>query len=309
MGYDVKGFFDTDTSTVTFVVFDPATKDAVIIDPVLDYDPKSSQTSTASMKKISDWVLNENLSVHAILETHAHADHLSGAQILAKKLNAKVGIGEHIKGVQELFKGVFELPKHFNTDGSQFDLLMKEGEVFEAGSLKIETIHTPGHTPACVTYKVEDALFVGDVLFMHDSGTGRCDFPAGSSSDMYDSVQKVYAYPDETRLFIGHDYQPDGREILWETTVGISKEVNPMIRANTTREEFIKARDARDATLSTPRLLFQSVQVNIAGGKLPLTTEEGHSYLKIPVNLFRGATQSGIEDPSIVELEELPITS
>lgn len=302
--FEVKGFFDHDTFTASFVVYDPTTKDAVAIDPVLDYDPKSSQTSTKSITEMAHWIMAKGLKLHAILETHAHADHLSGAQILAQKFDAKVAIGAKIKDVQALFKGVFELPEHFRVDGSQFDTLLEEGDVFEAGSLAFDVIHTPGHTPACVTYKIGDAIFTGDVLFMHDYGTGRCDFPAGSSADMYDSIQKLYALPDETRVFVGHDYMPEGREPLWETTIGRSKKENPQIRTETTKEEFVQFRDTRDATLAAPRLLFQSVQVNIDGGNLPSTTEQGHRYLKIPVNLFRGAEQVGIADPSDVQLEE-----
>lgn len=302
--FTVEGFFDQDTYTITFLVYDPSTKDAVVIDSVLDYDPKSSSTSTGSAKEVAARVDELGLDLQYILETHAHADHLSGSRFFARRYGAKVAIGAEIQKVQDLFKGVFELPADFRTDGSQFDTLLKEGDVLEVGTLSFGVIHTPGHTPACVTYTIGDAIFTGDALFMDDYGTGRCDFPAGSSADLYDSIQKLYALPDETRVFVGHDYMPNGREPRWETTIGASKKNNPQLRAETTKEAFIKFRDERDATLAAPRLLFQSVQVNIDGGKLPHETEGGHRYLKIPVNLFRGADQDGIEDPSDVTLEE-----
>ncbi len=302
--FEVKGFFDTDSHTITFVVWDPKTSDAVVIDPVLDYDPKSSSTSTVSADEVADFIVQKNLTVRHILETHAHADHLSGSQYLAKKFKAPVGIGAKITDVQGVFKGVFDLPEDFKTDGSQFDFLLEDGQVLESGSLKIEVIHTPGHTPACVTFKVGDALFTGDVLFMDDYGTGRCDFPAGSAKDMYNSIQKLYKMPDETRVFVGHDYMPNGREPKWETTIGASKKNNPQIKADTTEAEFVAFREARDKTLSAPRLLFQSVQVNIDAGNLPEPHANEIRYLKIPVNVFRGAEQKGVDSPDSVELTE-----
>lgn len=302
--YEVQGFFDPATYTVTFVVSDPKTKDAVIIDPVLDYDPKASTTSTRSLEKVAQFVTENQFRVRHILETHAHADHLSGSQYLAKKYRAKVGIGEKIVEVQKLFKHIFNLPGDFHTDGSQFDFLLKDGEVLQSGSIAIHTIHTPGHTPACVTFQIGDAIFTGDLLFMHDYGTGRCDFPAGSAKDMYRSIRKIYELPDETRMFVGHDYMPGQREPRWETTVGLSKAHNPQIKATTTEEEFVRLREARDKTLPAPQLLFQSVQVNIDAGYLPQFSENQIRYLKIPVNVFRGAEQSGIDDPSQAELSE-----
>lgn len=292
----VKEFFDTVTATLTFVVWDETTKDAVVIDPVLDYDPLASQTSTVSLHKLAAFIDEQALNVRYVLETHAHADHLSGSQWLRRKYDAGVVIGDQITRVQETFKGVFDLPETFATDGTQFDKLVSAGERFSAGSLEIKVIPTPGHTPACVTFEIGGALFVGDTLFMDDYGTGRCDFPDGSANALYDSVQKLYAYPDETRVFVGHDY-PDGREMRFETTIGASKKNNPQIRAETTREEFVAFREARDATLTPPRLIFQSVQVNINAGALPAAHDNGVRYLKTPLNLFGPSDDVGEKQP------------
>lgn len=289
----VEALFDVPTSTVTFLVYDPDSRDAVIIDPVLDYDPLASQTGVDSAQELLDRVRTLNLSVHYVLETHAHADHLSSSQWLREKLGAKVAIGERITEVQETFKQLLELPDDFATDGRQFDRLLADGEVVEAGTLRIGVIATPGHTPACVTYHVGDAIFTGDALFMDDYGTGRCDFPRGSSSALYDSVTKLYELPDETRVFVGHDYQPGGREPMWETTIGKSKAGNPQLRAETTKEDFVQLRDQRDATLAPPRLIFQSVQVNIDAGRLPATRANGNRYLKLPLNLFKPTDDLG----------------
>jgi glyoxylase-like metal-dependent hydrolase (beta-lactamase superfamily II) len=288
----IQSFFDPATYTLTYLVFDPQTKDAVVIDPVLDYDPLPSQTSTASVEKLAAAIRAEGLRVHYVLETHAHADHLTAAQWLKRRFEAKVVIGENIKAVQATFKGVFDLPE-LATDGSQFDLLAREGEVIKAGSLAIETIATPGHTPACVTYKIGDALFTGDALFMEDYGTGRCDFPKGSAEDLYDSVQKLYKQPDSTRVFVGHDYQPNGREVRWETTIGRSKEMNVQLRANTTKEAFVAFRKKRDASLAAPRLLYPSVQVNVDAGRLPKPHANGLRYLATPLNLKTPTADDG----------------
>lgn len=282
----VEAFYDAPTSTVTYLVYDAATKDAVIIDPVLDYDPLASQTGVRSAQRLVTRVEGLGLRVHYVLETHAHADHLSASQWLRAKLGAAVAIGERITTVQQTFKDLFDLPEDFPTDGRQFDRLLAEGETLQAGSLRIGVIATPGHTPACVTYHVGDAIFTGDALFMDDYGTGRCDFPRGSSEQLYDSVRKLYALPDDTRVFVGHDYQPGGREVRWETTIGRSKANNPQLRGDTTKEEFVAFRDARDATLAPPRLIFQSVQVNIDAGRLPTPHANGIRYLRLPLGLF-----------------------
>lgn len=291
---EIKTFYDERTSTLTYVVYDPETKDAVVIDPVLDYDPKASKTWTESADAVIDFVKQEELNLHYILETHAHADHLSGSQIIQQAFpEARIGVGHRITEVQKVFKAIFNLPAGFATDGSQFDVLLTEEEPLKAGSLEIKTIYTPGHTPACVTFQIEDALFTGDALFMPDMGTGRCDFPGGSAEDLYDSIQKLYELPDETRVFVGHDYQPGGRELAWESTIGEQKEKNIQIPAGRTREEFVKFRTERDATLEAPQLLFQSVQVNVDAGKLPDPAQNEIRYLRIPVNVFKPDRDEG----------------
>ncbi len=289
MTTEIKTFFDDDTWTLTYVVWDPETLDAVVIDPVLDYEPWSSKITTKSVDEVIEFARAHDLRVHYILETHAHADHLSGSQVLKRALpSAKLAIGERITEVQAMFKGIFDLPDDFSTTGDQFDRLLQVGESFDAGSLEIGVIPTPGHTPACVTYEIDDAVFTGDALFMPDVGTGRCDFPGGSSEDLYDSVQRIYALPDATRVFVGHDYpEGRGREVAYETTVGASKETNVALPASRGREDYVTWRDARDASLSAPKLLFQSVQVNVDAGSLPAPRDNELRYLQIPINVFR----------------------
>lgn len=294
----VKAFYDSRTFTVTYIVHDPATNDAVIIDPVLDYDPAASKVWAESVEQVIDYVRAEKLNVHYILETHAHADHLSGSQLLKRAFpQAKIAVGERITVVQQTFKTIFNLTEDFATDGSQFDRLLKDGEIVDAGSLKLEVIFTPGHTPACATYKIEDAIFTGDAIFMPDGGTGRCDFPAGSAKDLYQSISsKLYALPDSTRVFVGHDYQPGGREVKWETTIGDEKQNNIQLKATTSEDEFIQFRAARDKTLAAPKLLFQSVQVNIDAGKMPKPSEDKKRYLKIPLNVSNLPAELRCED-------------
>jgi glyoxylase-like metal-dependent hydrolase (beta-lactamase superfamily II) len=282
MTTQIEAFYDDRTFTLTFLVFDPTTRDAVVIDPVLDYDPVSGKTWTESVDRVAALVTKHQLRLHYVLETHAHADHLSGSQLLRLRFDAKVVIGERIREVQDTFKGVFDLPA-LATDGSQFDKLVADGEVLRAGSIAIEVIATPGHTPACVTYKIEDAVFTGDALFMDDYGTGRCDFPRGSAEAMFDSIQKLYALPDDTRVFVGHDYQPNGRAVKWMTTIGASKANNPQLSAKTPRGEFVTARQARDKLLAAPRLLYPSVQINIDAGRMPAAHANGMRYLAIPI--------------------------
>jgi len=280
----IQPFFDPDTFTLTYVVFDLASRDAVVIDPVLDYDILASNTSTRSLEQVAAFVRERELRVHYVLETHAHADHLSGSQWLKQHFNAKIAIGERIREVQETFKDALDLP-YLTTDGRQFDRLLKDGEVVEAGSLRIEVIATPGHTPACVTYKIDDALFTGDALFMHDYGTGRCDFPRGSADALYDSIAKrLYTLPDTMHVYPGHDYQPGGREVAWETTIGRSKQENAQLKATTTKAEFVGMRTARDRTLKAPRLLYPSVQINIDAGRLPPKRANGRRYLSTPIS-------------------------
>jgi glyoxylase-like metal-dependent hydrolase (beta-lactamase superfamily II) len=282
----IETFYDEATYTLTYVVYDPKTRDAVVIDPVLDYDPLASQTSTQSVDRVTAFVRDLRLELHYVLETHAHADHLSGSQLLKRRFGAKVAIGEKITLVQETFKELFDLPAEFATDGSQFDRLLADGEVLEAGSLKLEVIATPGHTPACVSYRIGNAVFVGDALFIEDYGTGRCDFPLGSAEALYDSVQRLYRLPDATRVFVGHDYQPGGREVRWESSIGTEKRENIQLEAATTKQQFVKLRSARDATLKPPRLIFQSVQVNVDAGRLPAAHANGKRYINLPLNIF-----------------------
>jgi glyoxylase-like metal-dependent hydrolase (beta-lactamase superfamily II) len=298
---DIKTFYDERTSTLTFVVYDETTRDAVVIDPVLDYDPAASKTWTESADAVIDFVRSRELTLHYILETHAHADHLSGSQHIKDAFpKAKTAIGARITDVQKVFKGVFDLPESFPTDGRQFDKLLADEEILSAGSLQVRTIYTPGHTPACASYLIGDAVFTGDTLFMPDMGTGRCDFPAGSSADLYDSItQRLYTLPDETRVFVGHDYQPNGRELAWESTIGEEKATNIQLPADRPRDEFIAQRNARDKTLAAPRLLFQSVQVNIDAGALPDPHANEIRYLRIPVNVFRPKPAGRLEEKPV----------
>lgn len=282
----VQEFFDKATSTLTYTVWDPNTHDAVVIDPVLDYEPGGSLVSEESVKKVREFIVQQGLHVHFILETHAHADHLSGAQSLRAVLpQAKIAIGERITSVQKTFRDIFDLSETFKIDGSQFDRLLAEGEVLRAGSLAIEVLFTPGHTPACASYKIEDAVFTGDALFMPDSGVGRCDFPGGNAEALYDSVtQKLFALPDSTRVFTGHDYQPNGRALRFESSIAEEKALNIHLKAETGKAEFVKFRTERDKTLTAPKLLLPSIQVNIDAGRLPEPHRNGRRYLSIPIS-------------------------
>ena len=281
----IEKFFDKRTFTLTYLLWDEASKDAIIIDPVLDYDPEDSRIWFESIDKIDKVIGEEQLKLRYVLETHAHADHLSGAQELKRRYpEARVAIGNKIDMVQGAFKPVFGLGDDFPTDGSQFDELLEDAQTLEAGSLKVEVIATPGHTPACLSYKVDDAVFTGDALFLPDSGTGRCDFPAGSAQDLYTSVHdRLYALPDETRVFVGHDYQPNGRSVQCESTIGEEKASNIQLTGDTPEDRFVELRETRDATLKAPRLLYQSVQVNIDAGQLPPGSTRSNAELKAPV--------------------------
>lgn len=281
----VKEFFDKDTSTLTYVVYDKSTKDAIVLDPVWDYDSASSKLSTKSVDAVFTYIESENLKVHLILDTHAHADHVSGSQILREYFpSAKVGIGKHITAVQTAFKKIYNLDPNFPEDGRQFDLLLAEGQTYRAGALKISVLSTPGHTPACSSYLIDDNLFTGDTLFMPDYGVGRCDFPAGSAEVLYESVQKLYKLPDHIKVFTGHDYQPNGRELKFQSTIGEQKKSNIHISEKTEKSAFVKFRNDRDKTLSAPKLLLPSLQINIAGAHLPKPESNGLSYLKIPIH-------------------------
>lgn len=280
----IETFYDPSTYTLTYVAYDQNTKDAIIIDPVLDYDPHSSKTSTESLDKVDKFIKDNNLKMHYCLETHAHADHLSGSVLLKERYpGIKVAISENITAVQDVFKGVFNFD-FLKSDGSQFDELLKDGQEITAGTINIKVIATPGHTPTCVSFLIEDNVFTGDALFMPDYGTGRCDFPAGSASDLYNSIHdKLYNLPDHTKVYVGHDYQPGGREVKWQTTIGESKQNNKQLKANTSKDEFVNMRESRDATLKAPRLLLQSVQVNINAGHFPEPESNGKKYLKMPI--------------------------
>jgi glyoxylase-like metal-dependent hydrolase (beta-lactamase superfamily II) len=285
---EIQSFFDERTSTLTYVVFEPQSLDAIVIDPVMDYDPASGSIWRQSVSQVVDFLNRHRLKLHHVLETHAHADHLSGSQLLKEACpNAQVAIGRRITDVQATFRQVFSLGPDFPIDGRQFDRLLDDGELFESGTLRVRTTFTPGHTPACASYQIEDALFTGDALFMPDSGTGRCDFPGGSAKSLYSSIHEcIYALPDDTRIFVGHDYQPGGRELRYQTTVGEQKRSNVALGADTTEESFVSFREKRDATLAAPKLLFQSVQVNIDAGNLP-EPFNGIRYLKMPLDTFR----------------------
>jgi len=282
----IQHFFDPDTFTLTYLVFDESTKDAVIIDPVLDFDPPSGKVDDHSLQEILEYINTNKLNVKAILETHAHADHLSSSQILKQLFPGAVhAIGEKIKVVQEVFRAHFNISE-LKVDGSQFDHLLKDFEELSFGSLKMKAIPTPGHTPACMSYQFGDALFVGDSIFMPDYGTGRCDFPKGSARDLYYSITKnLYSLPDQTKVYVGHDYKPGGRELRFQTTIGESKLQNIQLSSKTTETEYIAFRETRDKSLQAPRLLLPSIQININAGHLPKKESNGKSYLKLPLNL------------------------
>ena len=282
----IHHFFDPDTFTLTYLIWDEDTKDTVIIDPVLDFDPPSGRISDTSISAAIDKIKAERLKVRAILETHAHADHLSSSQILKQLFpDAILGIGKRIRVVQEVFKELFNI-EYLKTSGSQFDKLFEDFEKVRLGSLEMLAIPTPGHTPACMSYKFCDAVFTGDTLFMPDYGTGRCDFPRGSAKELYQSVvNNLYSLPESTRVFVGHDYSPNGREMRFETTIGESKKNNIQLSEHTTEEEFIRFREDRDKSLKAPRLLLPSIQINADGGHLPPKEANDVSYLKLPLRV------------------------
>jgi glyoxylase-like metal-dependent hydrolase (beta-lactamase superfamily II) len=282
---EVHGFFDPDTFTVSYVVIDPATRNAAIVDSVLDFDPASGRTRTASADRLIAFVKERGLAVEWLLETHVHADHLSAAPYLKEKLGGTLAIGSEIVTVQHTFGKVFNAGTEFARDGRQFDRLLKNGDTFRLGTIDCRAMHTPGHTPACMTYLIGDAGFVGDTLFMPDYGTARCDFPGGSATTLYRSIQKIFALPDATRLFMCHDYLPKGRsDYVWETTVGDEKRNNIHVGAGKSEAEFVAMRESRDKQLDMPRLILPSVQINMRAGHLPPPEENGISYLKLPVN-------------------------
>ena len=282
---EIASFFDPATFTVTYVVHDPATREAAIVDSVLDFDPSSGRTKTASADAVIDYVASHNLKVTWLLETHAHADHFSAAPYLQEKLGGKIAIGADIVTVQNVFGKLFNAGTEFARDGSQFDALFKDGDTFTIGNLPVTVMHVPGHTPACIAYVVGEAVFVGDTMFMPDYGTARADFPGGDARTLFRSLRRILSLPPETRLFMCHDYLPKGRtEYVWETTVAAEREGNIHAHDGITEDEFVAMREARDATLDMPRLILPSVQVNMRAGYLPPPDDNGVVYLKLPVN-------------------------
>ena len=271
----IKAFLDQDSETFSYVVYDRPGGHAAVIDPVLDYDPASGRTSTASAEAIVDFVRELDLTVDWVLETHAHADHLSAAPFIREQLGGRIAIGEHIREVQDIFRKVFNLEKEFLPDGADFDHLFRDGETFRIGDLEGRVLHTPGHTPADLSYVIGDAVFVGDTLFMPDVGTARCDFPGGSAATLYRSIQKLLALPDDLRLFVCHDYPGDSRGHACETTVAAQRADNIHVGGGVTEEDFVQMRDARDATLGMPRLILPSIQVNIRAGRMPPAEPDG----------------------------------
>ena len=282
----VHGIFDPATWTVTYVVYDAPGSACAIIDSVLDYDPKSGRTKHTSADKVVEFVRANGLKVEWILETHAHADHLSAAPFVREQVGGKIAIGEKISAVQEIFKNVFNLEKQFLVDGSQFDKLFAEGETFNIGDIDAEVIYTPGHTPADMSWRIGDAVFVGDTLFMPDVGTARCDFPGGNAHTLYHSIQTLLSMPEDTRLFMCHDYPGDKREHAYLTTVAEQKKNNIHVHDGVTEQQFVAMREARDKTLEMPRLILPSIQLNIRAGQMPPAEDNGTVYFKIPVNVL-----------------------
>ena len=284
MNPDVKHFYHEDSGTLTYVVSDPSTRAAAIVDPVLDYSMISGRTRTESADLVANWVVDQGLEVQWILETHAHADHLSSAPYLKSKLGGKIAIGEGIRQVQAHFGPVFNLKPPFAPDGHQFDHLFSDGEEFAIGSMRVRVMHTPGHTNDSVTYVVGNAAFVGDTVFMTDFGTARCDFPGGDAGRLYDSIQSLFSLPDDTVFYLCHDYPPESRELRFDTPIGEQRADNIHVGDGKSRDEFVAMREARDATLSLPALILPSIQVNIRAGNLPDVEDNNIGYIKIPLD-------------------------
>jgi glyoxylase-like metal-dependent hydrolase (beta-lactamase superfamily II) len=281
---EVTAFFDAPTNTVTYVVKDPASKACAVIDSVMDIDYGAGRIAYESADEVIAHIVKHGLKLEWLIETHVHADHLSGAPYIQKKLGGKIGIGENITIVQDTFGKVFNEGTEFQRDGSQFDRLFKDGDTYQIGAMTAFAMHTPGHTPACMTHVIGDAAFVGDTLFMPDGGSARADFPGGDARTLYRSIQRVLSLPSAMRLFMCHDYGPNGRDIRWETTVGEQRARNIHVKDGVTEDEFVKLREARDATLPMPKLIIPSLQVNMRGGELPPADESGKRFLKVPIN-------------------------
>ena len=285
---EVKAFFDNDSNTVSYVVTDPATKKAAIIDSVMDFDYASGTISYDHADMIIEYVTTQKLDVEWLIETHVHADHLSAAPYIQQKLGGKLGISDRISEVQKVFGKIFNAGTEFERDGSQFDQLFADRDRYKIGELDGVAIATPGHTPSCMVHLIGDAVFVGDTLFMPDGGTARADFPGGDARALYKSIQKILALPDETRMFVCHDYAPNGREFLWETTVGAQRANNIHVGNNASEDGFVEMREKRDASLAMPRLIMPSIQVNMRAGHMPDAEENGATYLKVPIQGLKG---------------------
>jgi glyoxylase-like metal-dependent hydrolase (beta-lactamase superfamily II) len=283
----IKGFFHEPSSTISYVVSDMSMRRCVVIDPVLDYDAKSGRTGTIFADRLTAYLRNHDLAIDWILETHAHADHLSAAQVLKQRFDAPVAIGEHIRLVQRAMKRLFNLGDDFTPDGRQFDRLLRDGEELAVGTGSLRVLHTPGHTQACVTYAGDGYAFVGDTVFMPDYGTARADFPGGSASELYNSIRRLYELPPQTILYTCHDYPPDGRPVTWQSTVAEQRAGNIHLRDGVSHDEFVRLRETRDWDLPLPALMLHALQVNIRAGSMPPAEENGISYLKIPVNVLR----------------------
>ena len=282
---EIQAFFDEPTNTVSYLVWDPATKEGAVVDPVLNFDHRSGEATVEAADAILAEAKKRDIKIKQVLETHAHADHLSGAPYIKLKTGATVSIGEHIKDVQRIFRPVFNA-MDVSGDGSEFDHLFRDGEKFKVGNIGAEVLYTPGHTPACVSYKIGDAVFIGDTMFMPDFGTARADFPGGNARDLYRSIQRILSLPPQTRLFMCHDYKAPGRDqYAWETTVAEEKARNVHVHEGVSEEEFVAMREARDLTLGTPLLLLPSIQVNIRAGKFPPAEANGVRYLKVPLKV------------------------
>jgi glyoxylase-like metal-dependent hydrolase (beta-lactamase superfamily II) len=291
---NIRAFFDEPTNTVSYLVWNPGERRGVVIDPVLDFDPANGMVDDGSVEEILKAGEDEGVAIEWVLETHVHADHLSGAPLIKARTGAKVAIGEHVRDVQTIFRPIFGADD-MKADGSDFDRLLKDGERFEAGGLEIEVMHTPGHTPACVSYRIGNAVFVGDTLFMPDYGTARTDFPGGCARQLYRSIHKLLSLPPETRLFMCHDYKAPGRDsFAWETTVAEERRSNQHIHEGVREDEFVAMREARDRTLATPKLLIPSIQVNMRAGRFPPADGDGVRYLRIPVTLKAGADPEAV---------------
>lgn len=281
---NIQHFFHEQTSTLSYVVDDGVT--AVVIDPVRDYDAAAGRTSWTSCERIADYLREKKLRTPYVVDTHAHADHLTGLPYFKEHFSSQTVTGARTGEIQAKFRDVYNMKPDFPVDGSQFDVLIDEGERLTIGSIEVEAIHTPGHTPAHMSWKIGDAVFVGDTLFMPDYGSARCDFPGGSAAELYDSIQRIFSFPDNTRLFVCHDYRPGGRELAYQTTVAEQKRSNVQINERTTKEAYVDFRKDKDATLSAPALILPSLQVNIRAGELPAPESNGSSYLKIPLNFL-----------------------